>query len=171
MSKLYKIVYFRPGLDSLPPVAKKCMMLMMLLLSFQSAFSQGGKVTGRVTDEKGMSMPGVSVKVKGTSVTAITNSNGNYTIALPASSSTLLFIYVGYENQERNPGTASTLDIQMTPSSSDLDDVIVVGYASKSKKDVGGAVISVDKRMFKARPVTNTLNALQGAAPGLVVTR
>lgn len=171
MSKLYKIVYLGPGLDTLPSLAKKCIMLLMLLLSFQCAFSQGKKITGTVTDEKGMSMPGVSVKVKGTSVTAITNSKGNYTIALPANTSTLVFIYVGYGNQERNPGTASTLDIQMTPSSSDLDDVIVVGYASKSKKDVGGAVISVDKRMFRARPVTNTLNALQGAAPGLVVTR
>ncbi|HEY0668671.1 MAG TPA: SusC/RagA family TonB-linked outer membrane protein, partial [Sphingobacteriaceae bacterium] len=128
-------------------------------------------VTGKVTDNKGESLPGVSVKLKGTSVTAITNSTGDYSINLPDGNGTLVFSYIGFATQEVLVNGRANINIELVEELSALSEVVVVGYGTQRKADLTGAVSTVDAKVFQNRPLTNSYAALQGASSGVTVTR
>ncbi|MBX2952215.1 MAG: TonB-dependent receptor [Leadbetterella sp.] len=127
-------------------------------------------ITGTVLDETGAGLPGASVVIKGTNRGVSTDADGKFSInAGPGD--ILTISYIGYDSQDHKLTNETTLTIRLNNSSNALEDVVVVGYTSKIKRDIGGAVLTVDNKVLKDRPVTNTLSALQGAAPGLVITR
>ncbi|MEN0053533.1 MAG: carboxypeptidase-like regulatory domain-containing protein, partial [Mucilaginibacter sp.] len=127
-----------------------------------TAPAQDVTVTGRVVDEKGLAVPGVSVKIKGTNTGAVTNLNGAYSVKLPTGKETLVFSFIGYATQEIAVGGRTQLNVTLTEMQSALNEVVVVGYGTQKRADVNGAISSVGVSKLKDQPVTNLQGALEG---------
>lgn len=130
-------------------------------------------VNGRVTDaESGESLPGVNIIVKGTNIGTVTDVDGYYSISVDEDAPvTLIFSYTGYVNQEVEVAGRTTVDVSLSPSLTVLDEVVVVGYGTKKKSNLTGAVddLKFDEEIG-ARPVANLPQMLQGALPNLNVS-
>ena len=129
------------------------------------------QVSGKVTDDKGETLPGVSVKIAGTSSGTVTDINGNYSISAPEGSS-LVFSYIGFKTQTIVV-KQGRLDVVMAvdEAGTRLNEVVVVGYGTQKRSDITGSVTSVPKERLSQLPVTNVLQAVQGAAPGITITQ
>lgn len=128
------------------------------------------RITGTVTDEAGESMPGVTVMVKGTNQGTITDLRGNYEIAaLPENA--LIFSFVGMKSQEVTVGSQSVINVKLEVDAIGLEEVVAIGYGTKTRASLAGSVNEVKGDVLEAKPITNVASGLQGAAPGLVVTR
>ena len=129
------------------------------------------KITGVVRNEKGEPLSDVTVTVKGSSVSAVTDANGRYSInASP--NGILVFTYVGLGSQEQPIGNNTSIDASLKVEGSTLGDVVVVGYGTQKKATLTGSVATVNAKTFQDRgPIASPLAALQGQAPGVTVTR
>ncbi|RDB07975.1 SusC/RagA family TonB-linked outer membrane protein [Runella aurantiaca] len=128
-------------------------------------------VTGTVTDENGQGLPGVSVLIKGTQRGTTTDAVGKYKLALSDNNEVLVFSFVGYLSQEIKIGSQTTLNVSLKLDTKALEEVVVVGYGVQRKKDLTGAVSTINSEMFKERKETQVAQALQGAMSGVTVTR
>lgn len=128
-------------------------------------------VSGRVTDEYGVGLEGVTITVKGSTTTVITDSQGNYQIELPTGADILSFSMMGYKSVEQTVGLQGSIDVVLETSISDLDEVVVVGYGTQKKVTLTGAVGVIDSKKLENRPVGSVVEALQGQVPGLNVVR
>ncbi|NML63623.1 TonB-dependent receptor [Hymenobacter sp. RP-2-7] len=139
--------------------------------SVQQAPAQTGTpITGRVVDDKGEPLPGANVIVKGTAIGTATNVDGNYSINAPAGS-TLVFSFVGYPAQEISLNGRSTIDVKFaSPQSQSLNDVVVVGYGTQSKREVTGAIASVKGAELVNQASQNPVSSLQGKVSGVQIT-
>jgi TonB-linked SusC/RagA family outer membrane protein len=127
-------------------------------------------ITGKVTDEKTKSpIPGVSVKVKNGTTTAVTDENGVYKISVPNEQTALVFSYIGYDVQELTVGNIKNINVVLKTSQAILDEVVVVGYGTQKKADVTGSVVRANLDDFRNAPTTNVASLLQGTVPGLNV--
>ena len=126
-------------------------------------------VTGKVTDEKGAGLPGVSVIVKGTTQGTTTDGEGDYRISAPNTAAALVFSFVGYQKQEVVVGNQSTISITLAPDDQTLNEVVVVGYGSQRRQDITSAVSVINLRDVGEQPANNPNQILQGRAPGVVV--
>ncbi len=124
-------------------------------------------VKGRVNDEKGEGLPGVSVLVKGTQRGATTNTNGEFSLVAPDENSVLIFSYVGYLPQEVVVGSQTTINISLKADLKTLSEVVVVGYGVQKKANLTGAVDMITSDVFDNRPMTNLNQGLQGVLPNL----
>lgn len=128
-------------------------------------------IKGKVTDaETGDGLPGVSVTAKGSTKGAITDGNGDYTIAVPDSKAVLVFSYVGYTPQEVNVGGQTQINVQLKSDSKTLSEVVVVGYGTAKKTDITGAVKSVRSEEFNKGIINSPEQLLQGKVAGVNVT-
>ncbi|MER0439007.1 TonB-dependent receptor [Emticicia sp. W12TSBA100-4] len=128
-------------------------------------------VKGKVTDaETGDGLPGVSVTAKGSTKGAITDGNGEYTIAVPDTKAVLVFSYVGYTPQEVNVGGQTQINVQLKSDSKTLSEVVVVGYGTAKKTDITGAVKSVRSEEFNKGIINSPEQLLQGKVAGVNVT-
>ena len=140
-------------------------MPLILILSFQGYGQQ--VVTGTVTNtENGDSLPGVNVLVKGTTQGTVTDVDGKYSIEV-GQDQTLIFSFIGYEQQEVAVAGRSVIDVAMLPSLEKLSEIVVIGYSSQAKKDVTGAVASVDVENMSKRTTADVTQALQGTVTGV----
>jgi len=148
----------------------KAFVLMLLSLFFTSSLL-AQNLTGRVAAETGESLIGVTIKVKGTDKGAISETNGSFSLTLTeGESSTLVFNYVGYEQQEVEARAGDDmLLVTLQPSSSTLNAVVVVGYGTKSKRELTGSVASVSAKDIKEQSVTSFDQALVGKMAGVQV--
>jgi TonB-dependent starch-binding outer membrane protein SusC len=105
-----------------------------------NAYAQKITVSGVVLDNQGETLPGVSVKVKNATQGTITDSDGKYSIVVPAPSSILVFTYLGFTSQEVAVNNRTKININLKPSTSSLEEVVVVGYGTLKRKDVTGSV-------------------------------
>ncbi len=147
------------------------LVLLFCIAAVVPAFSQEKLVRGKVTDQKDKGvLPGVTVAVKGTTKRAATDPNGDYQISAGAND-VLIFSFIGYGTKEVNVNTAagSVLNVALSSGTNELDELVVVGYGTQKRKDVTGAVASVDKSRLDQLPNTNFAQALQGALPGVSV--
>jgi len=130
------------------------------------------KVSGKVTDESGNPLEGVSVLVKGTSEGTNTNANGDFSIDIPDNSlKILVFSFVGMQTQEFAVTNEGPIHIVLKPSLSKLSDVVVIGYGTVNKKDLTGAVdVIKGNDLVKGSP-TNIVSAMQGKIAGAVITQ
>jgi TonB-linked SusC/RagA family outer membrane protein len=140
-------------------------------LRWQQAPAQTGTpITGRVVDEKGEPLPGVNVVVKNTNLGAATNLEGQYTISAPAGA-TLVFSFVGYPAQEIALNGRTSLDVKFAaPQAQSLNDVVVVGYGTQSKREVTGAIASVKGAELVNQASQNPVSSLQGKVAGVQIT-
>ncbi|MGY0040295.1 SusC/RagA family TonB-linked outer membrane protein [Pedobacter sp. NJ-S-72] len=120
-------------------------------------------------DHQGLPLPGVSVKVKGTNNGVVTNGTGSYVLSAP-SNSTLIFSFIGYKTIEEAISNRKNVSVKLTDDNQQLNEVIVVGYGTQTKKDLTTAVSSISAKDIQNQPVTNALQALQGKAAGVQVT-
>ncbi|MDN3670665.1 TonB-dependent receptor [Echinicola jeungdonensis] len=129
-------------------------------------------VKGTVNDPSGESIPGATVRLKGSSnIGTITDLEGRYELKIPEENEngTLVFSFVGYKKQEVVINGRSTINITLQADMQSLDEVVVVGYGSQKKKDITGAIGSVDTEDIKSMPVPTVSNAIQGRTAGVQV--
>lgn len=126
-------------------------------------------VSGKVIDEKGLPVPGVSVKIKGTNTGSITDLNGVYSVKLPTGNETLVFSFIGYATQEISATGHTQLNVTLVEMQSALNEVVVVGYGTQKRSDVNGAISSVGASKLKDQPVTNLQGALEGKTSGVQI--
>lgn len=125
-------------------------------------------VTGKVTDAITKSpLTGVNVVVSGTTIGAITDINGNYSITLSNPNGSIEFSFIGYVKMVIPVEGRRSIDAQMAETVLELDEIVVVGYGTVKKSDVTGALTRVTEKTIKDRPVQNTVDALQGKAAGV----
>jgi TonB-linked SusC/RagA family outer membrane protein len=130
-------------------------------------------VKGVVSDQSGQSLPGVSVKVKGTTTVVSTDSNGNFSISVPSASAVLVFTYVGYAPKEVTVGNQTTISVKLEANSTTLEnvEVVSVGYGTQTQKEVTSAVTHVSAEKFRQGGSRSPLDLIQGKVPGLSLTR
>lgn len=124
-------------------------------------------IKGRVVDETGETIIGASVKEKGTTNVAITNNDGNFTLKLKGQNPVLVFSYIGYASQEIVVGNSSSLEIKLNKGDKNMDEVVVIGYQTVTKRDVHGAVSSIKMKDVKGVTAPSIDGMLQGLVPGL----
>lgn len=127
-------------------------------------------VKGTVTSETGEVLAGVTVNEKGTGNAVVTNAQGVFTITVSNANATLIVTFVGYEVKETSVAQGTTLSIALKPLKNNLDEVIVVGYGTKTRGTVTSSIVSVGAEEIRSRPVANALQAIQGKAAGVDVT-
>ena len=130
---------------------------------------QAVKVTGTVTDEKGLPLPGVSVKVRGTSNGIITDGNGKYAITVNDNKAVLEFTFLGFTKQEINVNGRTEINVKLLEAQTALNEVVVIGYGTVKRSDLTGAVASVKGSDIKAQGVSDVTKALQGKMPGVTI--
>ena len=120
--------------------------------SSMPAVAQNGiKITGKIVDNTQMEVIGANVLVKGTSIGAITDINGEYTIVVPDEKAILVFSFIGYQKQEIAVGKNRTVNVTLKDDSQSLDEVVVVAYGTQTKATLTGALSSIDtKELLKA---------------------
>lgn len=128
------------------------------------------QVTGLITDQNGLPLPGVSVVVKGTTLGTVTNADGQFSLALPPNAETLVFSFVGMRAQEVPIGSRTTFSIIMEEETIGMQEVVVVGYGTQKKANLTGAVDQVTSEVFENRTMTNVTQGLKGVIPNLNIT-
>ncbi len=127
-------------------------------------------ISGMITDAQGISLPGVTVIVKGTTVGTVTDTDGNFRLSVPESAETLVFSFVGMVAQEMTIGDKIQFVVVMSEDAIGLEEVIVVGYGTQKKANLTGAVDQVKGEVFENRAMTNLTQGLQGVMPNLNIT-
>ena len=136
----------------------------------QAAQQQVRKITGKITDQGGASLPGVSVVVKGTTAGVITDSDGNYSLSGIPANATLQFSFVGMKMQEIEVGNKTTVNVVLAEETIGLEEVIAVGYTSKQKSQISSSISVIPSEKLKTVTSNNVSNMLQGQAAGVVVS-
>ncbi|MFD2933682.1 SusC/RagA family TonB-linked outer membrane protein [Spirosoma flavum] len=128
-------------------------------------------ITGKVSDEKGEGLPGVSVIVKGSTQGTTTDGTGSFKIVAPNTDATLVFSFVGYGRKEVVIGTQTSISVTLAPDDQTLNEVVVVGYGSQLKKEITGAVQTVSAQEIKDLPVSQIGQKLQGRLAGVQINQ
>ncbi|MCK9205778.1 MAG: TonB-dependent receptor [Salinivirgaceae bacterium] len=125
-------------------------------------------ITGTVTDENGLSLPGVNVVEKGTTLGTITDGNGKFSLKVSGPQAILVFSFIGYATQEVQIGNQTQINISLTPDIESLDEVVIVGYGTQKKATLSGSVASVKGETIAKSPAMNITNSIASTIPGLV---
>lgn len=128
------------------------------------------KVTGKVTDPNGAPLSGVTVNIKGTSKSTVTNEQGVFTV-MAENDDVLVFTYVGYEPQEVKIGDKTQINISLVSAASNLENIVVIGYGTVKKRDLTGAVVSLKGDEVKKVAAGNVMESVQGKVAGVDITR
>ncbi|MGC9343461.1 MAG: SusC/RagA family TonB-linked outer membrane protein, partial [Bacteroidales bacterium] len=154
-------------------VLTKLKVLLLVSCGFLLSFNMFGQrtVTGTVTDAgTGEGLIGATVLVKGTTRGTVTDLQGNYSIEVSSSEDVLVFSYISYETIEEVVGDRTTINVTLKEAATELEDVVVIGYGTVKKSDLTGSVAVVTSEDLNRRPSPNFQQALQGKAPGVLVT-
>jgi TonB-dependent starch-binding outer membrane protein SusC len=127
------------------------------------------QVSGKVADDKGAVMAGVSIQVKGGNVIAITDNLGSFSVNV-SEGAVLRFTSTGFAIYEYVIKKAETIDVRMSIDSKSLEDVVVVGYGTQKKRAVTGSVVSVGYEQFKDRSYSNVVQSLAGTIAGVSIS-
>jgi TonB-linked SusC/RagA family outer membrane protein len=144
--------------------------LLISILFAWTASAQPQFISGTVTDADGNPMLGVTVVVKGTTTGTITEFDGTYQVSA-AASDVLIFSYIGYVTQEIAVGDRSAINVVMAENAVLLEGVVVIGYGTQKKKDLTTAVVTIDEKTIRDRPMVSAAEALQGTAAGVQVVQ
>lgn len=141
----------------------------LVVITSKGTFEQEITVKGKVTDAEGNPLPGVNILEKGTTNGAVSDLEGNYTISVNSPNAILIFSFVGFLSEDIEVGKQTTIDVILIEDIQALEEVVVVGYGTMKKKDLTGAVVSIDGDKLNIT-VANTFDqALQGQAAGVQV--
>ena len=154
---------------------QKCVKSMFILLlttlcTLAPAVAQNVSVSGTVTDAGNEPLPGVNVQVKGTSIGTATDIDGKFTLQVPGSQSVLVFSYVGFLPQEIPVGNQRTLNVTLREDLQNLEEVIVIGYGTRAKKDLTGAISQINADDISKQFALSPEFAMQGTMAGVMVS-
>jgi TonB-linked SusC/RagA family outer membrane protein len=150
-------------------LGKVCMLALLLICSGAQLYAQ--KVTGVVVDETNVPIPGANVVVKGTTNGVVTDIDGKFSIGpVDLAKDILVFSFIGYDAKEVKINGLNQVNVQMSSSTLQIEEVVAIGYGTVKKRDVTGSVASVTGKQITAIPVSNVAQALQGRLPGVNVT-
>jgi TonB-linked SusC/RagA family outer membrane protein len=127
------------------------------------------KVSGKVTDENGSSLPGVNILVKGTTIGTVTDETGLYNLDATDENAILIFSFIGFTSQEIPINGRSVIDVQLASDAKTLNEVVVVGYGTQKKSDLTGAVGSIKAEEIQERQLPSITQGLAGRIPGVAV--
>jgi TonB-dependent starch-binding outer membrane protein SusC len=136
-----------------------------------AALQQSKTITGTVVDEDGVSLPGVSVVVKGTTTGTVTDIDGKYSLNVSPGAKTLVFSFIGMSQQEIPIGSQSQINVTLEQGIVNLDEVVAIGYGSMEKNNVTGAISSIKADEIMKAPVPNVVEALRGQVSGVKISR
>jgi TonB-dependent SusC/RagA subfamily outer membrane receptor len=137
-------------------------------MALVTAEAQQRTISGTVSDATGQPLPGVTVRVTGTSLGTVTDATGKFALPVPSADSLLTFSYIGYTDlQLPVPLHSDALDVTMTARAGSLNEVVVVGYGAQKKVTVTGAISSVSGKELTRMPVSNVSNMLLGSTSGI----
>lgn len=153
-------------------LAKKFSIAIILPLFLLPLYSlaQSVSVTGKITDENGIGVPGVTVQAKGTNNKVVSAADGTFRITGLTGNETLVFTNVAYVTQEVAVKNQATINVSLVISQKTLEEVVMVGYGSQKKSDVTGSLSRISAETIKERPAQNVLQAIQGKAAGVHVS-
>jgi TonB-linked SusC/RagA family outer membrane protein len=141
--------------------------MIAIVLSFSSVWAQNVKVSGKVTDNQGNPLVGVSVFVPDTKIGVTTDPNGSYSISAP-SKATLVYSSLGYKEVRQVIGGRAVINVVLQENSEMLKDLVVVGFGTQRKANLTGAVAAIDaSKVLESRPIPDVGRGLQGVTPGL----
>ncbi len=132
---------------------------------------EGRIITGKVTDQTGVSLPGASVVVKGTTRGVTTNIDGTYTLELPADAKVIVFSFVGMKTQEITIGSANNYNILLKEESFDIEEIVAIGYGTKIRKEITGSIAKVTTAELSRNLTSDVTGALQGRTAGVQITQ
>lgn len=137
-------------------------------VAFQSL--QGHKVTGTVIDSAtGEKLPAVNILVEGTNTGVVSDGNGQFSIEVPSPASVLLFSYIGYATKRVEVSGENTLNVMLSTEIKSLEEAVVIGYGTQSKKDISGSITHVTEKDFNTGINKNALDLIQGKVAGLSI--
>lgn len=141
---------------------------LVVVLSTNDAENKAIKITGRITGENGEALAGASVLEKGTSKGVSADNNGVFTLTVD-NEATLVIKSLGYETQEIKVNNRSVIDVKLIAATKVMDEVVVIGYGTASKRDLTGSIVKVAGKDVQDKPNTNPVASLQGKVAGLSV--
>jgi TonB-linked SusC/RagA family outer membrane protein len=148
---------------------KKFTLIMFLLfVAYSVVVAQSIKIGGKVTDNSGQPLPGVTVAVKGTQLVTTTNTEGKYSITAPANA-TLSFSFIGYVRQEAAVNSATVINVILIDDNKALNEVVVVGYGSQKSEKVSGAISTIKSSDVEKVNAVRVEDAIQGRVSGVEV--
>lgn len=150
--------------------SRSTLLLYLLVLISCPVYAQSVGVSGRILDETGQPLPGVSILEQGTTSGTTTDPEGRYSIEVAGSGSILVFSFIGYQTQEIAVGNRSTIDLTMEVDVTALEEVVVTGYTTQNRRDITGAVSVVKPSELLATPSGNVQQQLQGRVAGVVTS-
>ena len=149
----------------------KATVLFTLLLLSQISYSQDKVISGRVSDPKdGSGIAGVNVTAKGGSGGTQTDNDGSYRLSVGPSVTTLVFSSVGFTTQEVSISGRTSLDVSLSGSVSSLNEVVVIGYGTRLKKDLTGSVTAITAKDFNKGAITTPEQLISGKVAGVSIT-
>lgn len=168
-----KVLYlkFFQHLKHTPASKISCMVLLAMFLQISTLYAQTITVKGKVTDSKGIPLPGASVKVKGTTSGVLTNANGDYALTVTNRSAVLVFSFISFQPVEREVGSNTQINVTLLDNVISLNDVVVVGYGEIKRKLLSTAVSTVNARQLEDRLVATPGEALVGQVPGVQISQ
>ena len=147
-------------------------LLTAIFMAFSlGSYAQQRTLSGTVTDQAGAAIPGVTVVVKGTTTGTVTNLDGNYTLPVPADAAVLVFSYIGMIAQEVPIGTQSTINVSLQPDMIGVGEVVVVGYGTRMKEELTGAVSTVSAEQMQVSTAPSVVSRMQGQVSGVTITQ
>ncbi len=152
-------------------ITKKTIVVTRRLNITENSKNIQSKITGKVTDDQNLPLPGVSVNLRGTSISTITNAEGIYAINVSQETGTLVFSYIGFTTQAIQINRRTAINVKLTDEQRALSEVAVIGYGTQKKTDITGSVSSVSQDKIKDLPVSSVDQALKGQISGLRVTQ
>jgi TonB-dependent starch-binding outer membrane protein SusC len=150
---------------------KLTLCVVVFLFSVGNSWAQQRTITGTVTDQEGLVLPGVTIVEKGTVNGTVTNTDGKYSITVSQGAQALIFTFVGMKSQEIALGTSSSYDVKMESETIGLDEVVAIGYGTAKKRDVTGSVGSVKSELITRTNPVQPASALQGQVAGVNVKK
>lgn len=151
---------------------RKLLQSLFILMFFAfSAIAQNRTVTGTVTSgEDNLPLPGVSVKVGGTTIGAATSADGKYSISIPANAKVLTFTSLGFISINKAIGTSNVINAVLQVDAQQLGDVVIVGYGTQSARTVTNSIARISGEAIKDQPVASVAQSLQGRLAGVQIT-
>lgn len=151
-------------------LSKNCRLLLIFVLAFSQMNAKAQNIIqGKVQDQAGVTMPGVSVQIKGSQLSTATDGDGNFRISSPEAAPTLVFTFLGFETSELVGDAQKPMLVVLKESNESLEEVVVVGYGTQKKVNLTGSVSVLDGEDLAKRQVSSASLALQGAAPGVTI--
>jgi TonB-linked SusC/RagA family outer membrane protein len=150
---------------------ERLLFMLLCFFTFTVAVGQDITVTGKISDEAGESLPGVNILLKGSTAGTATDMSGSYSINVPNDQATLVISSIGFKSQEVAVGSRTKIDVVLATDAKALDEVVIVAYGTQSKRNVTGAVQTINADELKDQPVGQITQKLQGKLAGVQITQ